>query len=237
MTPGDDRRPPLAGARGRSRHRPAAPPTGRRRGRRARARGPRRRRPDAGRGRLESRRAAAASRERTSSDLVASSSGCPRGLGLDERDQPELGDEPVVVGGELAVDAAGEGVGGQRALQVAGRVPAPALALREPREGAGGREPADRLGDDVVVRGRPAAAERRQVLLVPARSGRGPGGCPRRGRRPPASRRAGAGSRPSSSAGPRARSRSSSGRRTGTGSRPTTSAAGPRRHRRSGCRP
>ena len=76
----------------------------------------------------------------------------PRGLGLHGGDEAELGDEAVVVGGELAVDAAREGVGGQLALErraVASR--RQRVALGEPGKGAGRREPTGRLGDDVVV--------------------------------------------------------------------------------------
>ena len=97
----------------------------------------------------------------------------PRGLRLHDGHQPQLGDEPVVVGGELAVDAARERVGRQLSLQLAGGVAAPRVALGEPWKGARRRQSAHGLGDDVVVRRRPAAPERREVLLVPAELGEG----------------------------------------------------------------
>ena len=97
----------------------------------------------------------------------------PRGLRFHDGHQPQLGDEPVVVGGELAVDAARERVGRQLSLQLAGGVAAPRVALGEPWKGARRRQSAHGLGDDVVVRRRPAAPERREVLLVPAELGEG----------------------------------------------------------------
>ena len=51
---------------------------------------------------------------------VASASGCPAASASTRADEAELGDEAVVVGGELAVDAAREGVGGELALQARG---------------------------------------------------------------------------------------------------------------------
>ena len=66
----------------------------------------------------------------------------PCSRGLHEGDEAELGDEAVVVGGELAVDAAGEHGDGQLALQVESRLAAPAVTLLEPRQRARSREPA-----------------------------------------------------------------------------------------------
>ena len=89
-------------------------------------------------------------------------------LGLHGREKPEFGDEALVVRGELTADAGREGIADQLALEQPRRVPPPAVALREPREGAAGHELPGGLGDHVIVgRGAPAA-ERGQVLLVPA---------------------------------------------------------------------
>ena len=89
-------------------------------------------------------------------------------LGLHRREQPEFGDEALVVRGELAADTGREGVAEQLALEQTRGLPPPASALREPREGAAGHELPGRLGDDVVVGRRAPAPERGQVLLVPA---------------------------------------------------------------------
>ena len=97
----------------------------------------------------------------------------PRGPGLDEAHEPELGDEAVVVGGQLPVETAREGVRPQPAFQLSGGLCAPHLALGEPREGARRGEQPHRLGHHVVVRGGALAAKRRQVLLVPTDLGQG----------------------------------------------------------------
>ena len=177
---------------------------------------------------VASTRAAAASSMRAAARQVAVGQRVTRGVGLDGGDQAELGDEPVVVGGELAVDAAGEGVGAAaRARSCAAASARQRVALGEPGEGAGGDEPAGRLGDHVVVRRRARgcgtprdscwchqiwrsasalssnrSADPRPVVEQPPDPG------------------------PARSAARRARSRSSSARRTGTGSPPTTTAAG-----------
>ncbi len=91
-----------------------------------------------------------------------------RGSGLHRRDQGQFGDEGVVVGGELTADARRERVAEQFTLEEARRAPPPASAFREPAERAAGHELPGRLGDDVVVGRRAAAAEAGQVLLVPA---------------------------------------------------------------------
>ena len=136
-------------------------------GRRAAARGPRRRRPG-GAGAVVRRRAPPRlSSIAQSRCQVAAFSGRSLRLGLDGGEQPELGDEAVVVGGQLAADARRERVAVQLALEQARGLLPPARALRKPREGAAGHELAGGLGDHVVVGRRAPAAERGEVLLVP----------------------------------------------------------------------
>ena len=88
------------------------------------------------------------------------------GLTLGGGDQAELGDEAMVVGGELAVQAARKGVALQLALENRPGGAGPAAALREPWEGTAGDELPGGLGDHVVVGGRADAAEGGQVLLM-----------------------------------------------------------------------
>ena len=132
-----------------------------------------------GRGGVE-RRAPAASQ-------VASPSGCPAASASDGGHEPELGDEAVVVGGQLAVDAAGEGVGGQLPFAArGGRVAAPPLALGEPREGAG-RRPAGRRPrrSTWLLADEPRLRKAARYSLVPPDLAQRPRGCPRTGRPTP----------------------------------------------------
>ena len=169
--------------------------------------------------------AAAASRMPARAAHMSSPRSCPAASASDGRDERQLGDEAVVVGGQLAVEAAREGVAASSRSQQAAAV-ARHVALREPgkrrrpRPAAGGlrnrrgcwpRSP--RCG---TPRGRAGATDlaQRQSSLCSNRSlhlGQ------------PSSSR---GSRPRRSAGRRSRSHWSSARRRGTGLAPTTSAAG-----------
>ena len=92
----------------------------------------------------------------------------PGGRRLGSREDAKFEDEPVVVRGELAVDARRERVVAQRFLQLRGGPAPPPDGVGEPGERAGGRELPGGLGDQVVVSRRPPALERGQVLLVPA---------------------------------------------------------------------
>ncbi len=156
----------------------------------------------------------------------------PSDGGLDRRDRDELGDEAVVVGGQLAVHAVRVGVGQEVAGQSGSGVVAPRVGLGVPGEGAGRDQASGFLGDGVVVGRGAMAAEGREVLLVPPDLVQRPRRWSRRGHRPWASRRAVGAPTPTRSGGRRARCRWSSGRRRGTGWRPTRSAAGGRRARR-----
>ena len=91
----------------------------------------------------------------------------PSDGGLDRRDRDELGDEAVVVGGQLAVHAVREGVGQEVAGQPGRGVVAPRVGLGVPGEGAGRDQPSGFLGDRVVVGRGAMAAEGGEVLLVP----------------------------------------------------------------------
>ena len=177
---------------------------------------------DGGRGVEHARRSAARSRRRAGAPCASASTAATRA---------SSSDEAVVVGGQLAVQPAGEGVRGELALEQRGGVrAATARDLGEPGKAQRGGEPPGRLGDDVVVGRGAVAAEGREVLLVPARSGAGRPGRARRGR--PTSGQSSSSRRiqtQDEQPDARARSRWSSGRRTGTGSPATTTAAGRRR--------
>ena len=104
-------------------------------------------------------------------------------VGLGGGDEAELGDEAVVVGGQLAVDPAGEGVGGQLPLELPD---ARRLARRRSRRTTGrrrrrpaGRRPRRRRGCWPRSRG----CGRRRGTAGATRSGAARRGCPRRGRR------------------------------------------------------
>ena len=88
-------------------------------------------------------------------------------VSLHRRQHPELGDEALVVRGELTADARRKRVPEQFPLEEACGFPPPLIAFREPREGAARHELSRGLGDDVVVGRRAPALEPVQVLLMP----------------------------------------------------------------------
>ena len=114
---------------------------------------------------------------------------------LDRGEKPELGHKAVIVRGELAVDPRREGVVRKFAFEQSCRTGAPPVAFGEPGERAAGHELPCRLCYDVVVRGRSAALERGEVLLVPVDLTQREVAVLEKVRPLRASRRAGAGSR------------------------------------------
>ena len=145
-------------------------------------------------------------------------------LGLDGGDEPEFGDEALVIRGELAADTGRERVADELSFQQERGPAPPSLALAEPRERAARHQLPGGFGDHVVVgRGAPAG-ERGEVLLVPADLPDGERVALEQVRYARPVSPAGAGSRPGLSGGSRARCRWSSARRTGTGSPATRSA-------------
>jgi hypothetical protein len=90
----------------------------------------------------------------------------PGRLALERGCQPQLEHESVVLGGQLPVEAVGEGLAGQLAAEPAGSRPPPGLTLGEPGKCAGGGELPGLLGQDVVVGRRPLAGQGGQPLLV-----------------------------------------------------------------------
>ena len=91
----------------------------------------------------------------------------PARVRLGEGDQPQLGDEPVVVGGELAVHATVEGVGPQDVGQPSTGILAPPVTLLEPGKGTGRDQLAARFRHRMVVGRRSPAGEGGQEALVP----------------------------------------------------------------------
>ena len=140
-------------------------------------------------GRPHVEQAAAASRDARRAGASRFVQRGPRGLRFHDGHQPQLGDEAVVVGGELAVDPLGN-VLAASARSSSREASRPTRRSRRTM-GRRTRPPVGHgLGDDVVVRRRPAAPERRRGTPGATRSGAGPAGCPRRGLRRPASHRA-----------------------------------------------
>ena len=89
-------------------------------------------------------------------------------LSFNGGDEPEFGNEALVVRGKLPADTRGEGITDQLSFQQERGLAPPSLALAKPREGAARRQQPGGFGDHVVVgRGAPAG-ERGEVLLVPA---------------------------------------------------------------------
>ena len=155
---------------------------------------------------------------------------------FDGGEQPELGDEGLVVGGQLPVDPARERVARELAFEQPRRLPPPAALSGKPRKRTARDELSRGLGDDVVVRRRAAAGERGQILLVPADLADREVVALEQVRDRRASPRAVAGSRPRDQPDARPRSRSSSAPRTETGSPATTIAGAQQRAPRNASR-
>ena len=165
----------------------------------------------------------------SSAPRVAGRAGA-RSVRLDGGDQAELGDEPVVVGGQLAVHPAREGVGGELALELARRRPRASASLSAYH------------GKAQAAASRPAASATTWLLADEPRLRKAArySWCHQicRSASSLCSKRSPTLGHSSSSrrihtqldaAGPRARCRWSSARRTGTGSAATRSAAARRR--------
>ena len=72
-------------------------------------------------------------------------------LGLHGREEPDFGDEAVVIRGELTADAGRESVPDELSFEQPCGLTPPALAVREPREGATCDKLPGRLNDHVVA--------------------------------------------------------------------------------------